>query len=393
MVWKLVFGSKKMEARIKFFIISLAVLASTCFAQSESATEGTPPDSSAGVRSFPYVAQITADDVLVRSGPGTNHYACGKLNKADKVTVVGSLFGWSRIVPPAGSFSWIHARYLQLDPGSPSAAVVIGNAVPAYVGAEDRDPIHCDRMQLKLNKDDKVALLGEPQDGYYKISPPGGAYLWVSTRYTQPLEARGEAPPPSFTPPADTCSVTAVPISASMEEAKLREFYDLQKRMDAERVKPMSEQDYGDIKRAMQVIAGNIQAGKAARYAQFGVEQVARCELALEVDKTIRLQDEQLEQIRENLAKARVKRLAEIEYLGRYAVMGKLQPSTTYGPGHYRIVDDSGKTVCYALPAGQVAQMDLSSFLGRKVGLTGSIESHPQTQGALVRFSGIEPLQ
>jgi hypothetical protein len=163
--------------------------------------------------------------------------------------------------------------------------------------------------------------------------------------------------------------------------------------MDAERVKPMSEQDYGDIKSAMQAIAGNAQAGKAARYAQFGVEQIARCELALEVDKTIRLQDEQLEQIRKNLAKARVNRLAEIQYLGRFAVMGKLQPSASYGPGHYRIVDDSGKTICYALPAAQVAQMDLSSFLGKRVGLIGSIEPHLQTEGALVRFTGIEPLQ
>jgi hypothetical protein len=385
-------GAKKMEARIKFFIISLAVLTSTCLAQTESATELTPPDSNAGSRSFPYVAQITADDVLVRSGPGTNHYACSKLNRADKVTVVGSLFGWSRIVPPAGSFSWTAARYLKVEPTNPNVAVVIGNAVPVYVGAEDRDPLHCDRMQLKLNKDDKVTLLGEPRDDYYKIAPPGGAYLWVSTRYTRAVEGVGEAPPPSYTPP-DACAPAPLPVSASVEEAKLREFDDLRKQIETERAKPMSEQDYGEIKKAMQAIADNTQAGKAQRYAQFGLEQIARCELALEVDEMIRLQDEQLEQIRKNLAKARINRLAEIQYLGRFAVMGELQPFATYGAGHYRIVDESGKTVCYALPTGQVAQMDLSSFLGKKVGLIGGIEPHLQTQGAMVRFTGIEPLQ
>jgi uncharacterized protein YraI len=382
-----------MDARLKFFIISLAVLTSTCLAQRERATDVTSPDSNAGIRSFPYVAQITADEVLVRSGPGTNHYPCGRLNKADKVTVVGSLFGWSRIVPPAGSFSWIAARYLKVDPASPSVAVVTGNAVPVYVGAEDRDPMHSERMQLKLNKDEKVALLGEPRDGYYKISPPTGAYLWVSTRYTQALEGSGETPPPSYTPPPDACAPLLVPVLASVEEAKLKEFDNLRKQMGAERVKPLSEQDYGDIKRAMKAIADNAQAGKAARYAQFGLEQIARCELALEVDEMIRLQDEQLEQIRKNLTKARINRLAEIQYLGRFAVMGELQPFATYGAGHYRIVDESGKTVCYALPTGQVAQMDLSSFLGKKVGLIGSIEPHLQTEGALVRFTGIEPLQ
>jgi len=383
-----------MEAHIRIFIISLVILSSTCLAQSESsAGAAVPTDSNAGVRSFPYVAQITADEVLVRSGPGTNYYDCGKLNKADRVTVVSSLLGWSRIVPPAGSFSWVSVRHLKVDAANPSVAVVTSNELPVYVGAEGRDPLHCDRVQLKLDKDDKVSLLGEPQNDYYKIAPPTGAYLWVSARYTQPLEGAEQAPPPSFTPAPDAEPPTTVVVSSALEEQKLKEFYQLQDLMDAERAKPMSEQNYAHIKGAMQAIAGNAQAGKAARYAQFALEQIARCELALEVAKAIRLQDQQLEQVRDNIAKARTKRLAEIEDLGRFAVMGVLQPFATYGPGHYRIVDESGKTVCYALPTGGVAQMNLSGFVGKKVGLIGTIEPHLQTQGAMVRFTGIELLK
>ena len=56
--------------------------------------------------SFPYVAEITGNDVRIRSGPGTNFYDCGKLYKGDRVEVVSTQLGWSRIVPPADSFSW-----------------------------------------------------------------------------------------------------------------------------------------------------------------------------------------------------------------------------------------------------------------------------------------------
>ena len=90
---------------------------------------------------------------------------------------------------------------------------------------------------------------------------------------------------------------------------------------------------------------------------------------------------------------ARSKRLAEIKNYGKFAVMGRLETFATYGPGHYRIVDDYNSTVCYALPAGAAAGMDLSGFIGKRVGLIGTIEPHPQTQGALVQFTGIEQLQ
>ncbi|HUT28864.1 MAG TPA: hypothetical protein VMX13_03645 [Sedimentisphaerales bacterium] len=382
-----------MEARFKSFIVFyLIALTAACFAQEVSSPEPAAPAdaNAAGVPSFPYVAQINADDVYIRSGPGTNHYTCGKLSKADKVTVVGSLFGWSRIVPPPGSFSWIFSRYVKVEPDSPDAGIVIGNAVPVYVGAEDREPMHSDQMQLKLNKDEKVAILGPPQGEYYKIAPPTGAYLWVSTKHTQPLDSTEPMPPPSFTPVV--VPGPATPNSVLLDDTKLQQFYELQKQMDAERAKPMAEQNYANIKKSLLEIANNPQAGKAARYAEFAVQQIGRCELALEVANAVRLQDEQLAQVRRNLASARSKRLAEIQDLGRFAVIGRLQTFTTYGPGHYRIVDESGNTVCYALPTGQTAQMNLDGYIGKKVGLVGTIEPHAETVGALVRFAKIVEL-
>lgn len=382
-----------MEARIKFFIlICMAALTSACFAQEGTSTKAAAPADAnvTSVPSFPYVAEIIGDDVYIRSGPGTNYYPCSKLSKADKVTVAGSQFGWSRIVPPAGSFSWISTQYVSIDPSNPNIGIVTGDGVRVYVGSDYRELIRSTTTQLKLNKGEKVRLMGEKKGGYYRIVPPTGAYRWVSTKYIKALGPVGEVPLPVGVPAADTGAI--VP-----KASKLEEYYALEKQMKAEQAKPIAQQNYTDIKKALLEIAGNKKAGKATRYSEFAIKQIERSELALEVAKAVRLQDGQLQQISKRIAKARAKRLEEAQDLGRFAVVGKLRTSNIYGREaglkYYRIIDDSGKTVCYSSPTGAALKMDLSKFIDRKVGLIGTIEPHPQTAGALVRFTEVVELK
>jgi len=384
-----------MRSHINSFIfIVLAGLVSSGFAQTGGSAE-------AGVPSFPYMAEITGDNLYVRSGPGTNFYHCGKLNQGDKVKVVSRQFSWSCIVPPANSFSWISMQYVRIDPADPSIGIVSGDNVRVYAGSDYVKPLYSTTLQGKLNRDEKVKLLGEQMDDYYKIAPPSFAYLWVSTSFTKPLAPVGKVPPPveEVTQPVeqpiepnDTVVVTPVTPTKSPAETPLEEYYALQKQVEAERAKPIDQQDYTSMKEALLKIAGNEQAGKAARYAKFVVERIESFELALAVDKEVRLANEELEKIKDRIDKARTARLAEIKDLGRFAVIGQLQTFTTYGPGHYRVLDESDKTICYALPANQAPQTDLSGLIGRKVGLVGTIEPHRQTAGALVRFTEVVEL-
>ena len=92
---------------------------------------------------FPYIAEITGDNLYIRSGSGTNFYQCGKLNKGDRVKVVGRVFSWSRIVPPEGSFSWISARYIEVDSEDPTLGTVTGDNVRVYAGSEYRAVTVC----------------------------------------------------------------------------------------------------------------------------------------------------------------------------------------------------------------------------------------------------------
>ncbi|MFQ6036822.1 MAG: SH3 domain-containing protein [Sedimentisphaerales bacterium] len=372
-----------MQSHIVFVILATCLaVAGTAMAKLDANDVNVP--------SFPYVAEITGDDVNIRSGPGTNYYSCGKLNKGDRVEVVSEQFGWSRIVPPAGSFSWISMRYVSVNLDNPTIGTITGDGVRVYAGSDYVEPMHSTSEQRRLNRGDKVKLLGEEKDDYYKIAPPSGAYLWVSTQYTKPAVPIAEMPPPAVEPITDTNM--AVPTEISVEAEKLKEYYALQEQIKAERAKPIYQANFADIKKRLTEIANNKEAGKAARYAKYVIRQIEGFELALAVAKEVQLQNTQLKQIIERIDKARTTRLAKVQDLGRFVVVGVFAPFATYGPGHYRIVDDSGKMICYALPSEEASETDLSKFIGRKVGLVGAIQPHPQTAGALVRFKEIVEL-
>lgn len=139
---------------------------------------------------FPYDAVAQAEDVEVRSGPGTNYYATGKLGKNAPVTVHRhDPGGWFMISPPPGSFSYIDARFVQRqgergtvqippnDDGSlPRAIVRIGSQLGddhAYYGRQ-------------LTNGDELRILGERTlttdrgaTTMLMVVPPQREYRWV----------------------------------------------------------------------------------------------------------------------------------------------------------------------------------------------------------------------
>jgi len=391
-----------MQSYIKLFaVVILICLVSVGFAQ-ETATTPSGPDE-AETPPFPYMAEITGDNLYVRSGPGTNFYECGKLSKGDKVKVMSRQFSWACIVPPAGSFSWISMQYVSIDTDNPALGTVTGDRVRVYAGSDTQRPLYSTKLQGRLDQGDKVKLLGEQLDDYYKIAPPSFAYLWVSINFTKPIPSVEEPAPVVETPAVETPAVepAAEPNEAPVEvvpepvptETMLDKYNALREQVEAERAKPREQQNYTSMKKALMEIAENKDDDKVARYAEFVLKQIEGFELALAVTKQVQLQNEQLQKIKERINKARAARLAEFQDLGRFAAVGQLRTFTTYGPGHYRIINEAGKTVCYALPGDQVSKANLSGLIDRKVGLVGTIEPHPQSAGALVRFTEIAELE
>jgi hypothetical protein len=288
---------------------------------------------------------------------------------------------------------------VRIDLNDPSIGIVTGDAVRVYAGSAAVKPIHSTTVQLKFNRGDRVKLLGEEAGDYHKIAPPEGAYLWVSTEYTEAvgdIEAAAAAVEPSVEAEVEERPVV-VPTDLGLESRKLKEYYALEKQIGAERAKARAEQDYVDIKQKLGIIAEMKEAGKASRYSKFALRQIERYELAVAVDRELELQDSQLERVAERIEKAHAAKLAQVPQLGKFAVMGRFAVSNIYEqavpPRHYWITDDSSRTVCYAVAIGATSKMDLSKFVGQKVGLVGSIEPYPQTKSALVRFTEIEALE
>ena len=154
---------------------------------------------------------------------------------------------------------------------------------------------------------------------------------------------------------------------------------------------------FSAITLSFSLISVNKEGGRAARYADFTLKQVERFELACTVAREVELQSKEREKLNEKIGEARQVRLAQIEDLGRFAVIGKLENTSIYAPAagqarRYRVLDDSGKTVCYVSPTGAAAGLDLDKFVGHKVGLVGEIQPHQPTGRAFVEFSEIVPL-
>jgi hypothetical protein len=133
---------------------------------------------------------------FVRALPGERFYATMRLDKGARVVVVGAKTDWLKILPPAGSFSYVNKTFVQkTGPGGQGRVTAQNLLVKAGSSLQPVMWI----TQAKLNTNDVVEIL-EEDDQYFKIRPPEGAYLYVPT-------AAGAAPPPAHagagaTPPA-----------------------------------------------------------------------------------------------------------------------------------------------------------------------------------------------
>jgi hypothetical protein len=150
---------------------------------------------------FPYPAYVNAPDVYVRSGPGENYYPVGKLDHGERVEIYRhDPGGWYAIRPPAGSFSWVSAEFV--EPRQGNIGVVTGDHVVARVGSsfsETRDVI-----QVRLDRGEEVEILeahefnsGPAAQTWYKVAPPAGEFRWISGRYVDRELAEPENRQPS----------------------------------------------------------------------------------------------------------------------------------------------------------------------------------------------------
>jgi hypothetical protein len=112
-------------------------------------------------RAEPTRYTITANEVMVRSGPSPEFYPTSRLRRGDEVRVVREeTTGWLAIVPPPGSFSWINTRVVEQTSSNPhvvSAAFIrVGSRVV------NQEPIV---ERFKVAAGTIVAVIGRAEPG------------------------------------------------------------------------------------------------------------------------------------------------------------------------------------------------------------------------------------
>jgi hypothetical protein len=171
----------------------------------------------------------------------------------------------------------------------------------------------------------------------------------------------------------------------------------LKEKVEAERAKPAADQNFAGIKKELMDVAGDKQSPRAARNAQSLLKVVERCELSQEIAKAVKVQEEQFGKTQQQIESAKNEQLSKVEDKSIFAVIGKLLESPLFaetpGARYYRVVDEKGKTLCYARPTGAAADVDLSKFVDKKVGLVGAIEANTEMGEAVVQFTNIVEVQ
>jgi uncharacterized protein YgiM (DUF1202 family) len=351
---------------------------------------------------YPYVGEVTAADLNVRSGPGTNFYSCCKIGQPTRVIVMGEKFSWSQIMPPQGTFSWIFKQYVQVDSNKPEIGIVNSDNVRVYAGADDRDAMVSDSVQTTLNKGQKVRLIGQPVGDYYKIAPPEGASLWLSTQYIKFLrKADGidmKAPKPAAEVKHTGYSKPNVMVDQVDPNNKfLEQYYVFTKQLEDEKGKPLTDQNYAAIRAGLEALAADKTAGKAAEYAQYTLKTVSRYELAKQSAGMIDSQKSDLQKQLEAIEQERQKKKSEMGTSARFSLVGTFKPSAVYNDRpdirRYLVMDERNMPISYAEPVGQAKGMELKSFYGKKVGLTGDISTDMMSNFALIKFTDIQLIE
>ncbi len=140
-----------------------------------------------GETRFPFTGQVTRNNVYIRSGPDINYYPVAKLMRDNKVQVLGEEDSWYKIDPPSGTFSVVHKDFVEK---SGSKGIVNGDrvAIRAWSSIRPDQPPHS--VQMLVGKGTEVEIVGE-YGNWYKITPPAGAFVWISKQYVKPVGETG----------------------------------------------------------------------------------------------------------------------------------------------------------------------------------------------------------
>ncbi len=370
----------------------LALVAQTTLpAEVAPSTQPAPPEPAA------WTGVVTGMNVYVRSGPGEQAYPCTKLSSPDKVTVVGRTDGWLRIAAPKGCFSVIIKSYVQPDAAG-TTGTVTGDNVWVRAGGDLRTGSFIG-VQKQLNRGEKVDILGDAGE-YYRITPPSGAYYYISDRYVRPAgtAAPGEMQALAAEHPELKAvpSAVAPPPAEPTQSARLAAFKDAEKVLMEEFAKPLEERDLHKALATYQAVPVTeddplkLYVDARVTFIQQSLDEMADLEKVRELAKTSETKQAEYEAMLERLRVT----APPPEPVRLPVARGVLQPSTVFAgtsaiSKRYMVIDpQSSQTTAYVQSTG--GELDLDKYVGMNVAIYGNSKFDVQLQRYVVDPQEIE---
>ncbi len=356
---------------------------------------------------FPFKGQVTGDNVNVRSGPDINYYATLRLMRGNVVDVAGQEYGWYKIVPPAGSFSWVAKKCV--DMVGDKKGVINRNRVAIRAGSKFTDRKTAIQMLAKQGM--SVTIIGQQGD-YYKIVPPEGAYLWISVDYVKPVVEKKAVPVKKLKAEIQqirkgnkiqkkkVVSTTSAPIATQATKAKIvekvkieqteqeqaegifgkygKQIEKLDKLYKAELSKPLMARQFGRIIEGFKEIAKQKQVPIAAAYARQRLElidyQFQAQKGYAELQQIQKQFEEQNRKIQEQQAQTELEKIKPPKL---YQAAGVLKPSNIFTgglmPKRYRLVEPNKQHTIAYVELTKNANINVSDFIGKYVGVYGTV--------------------
>ena len=382
----------------------------------------------------PYVGIITGERINIRSGPAEPYYPIGFLNKGDKVIVHQEQRGinnWAKIYPTPQCFSYIAKNFVDLqkvlegsqpdlmkeggEVSAPAAAGVTEGSSAAdlqsligkktILGAVNADnvrvragsikvpPANADVVQTRLNKGSIVQIIGQ-RDDYYQIICPPGCFFWIALDYvkrekpvttdvienyvTDAKEAileEGNSEPEA---PSAAAVVPAGDRARTTAEQDRQIYREAAEMLRQELEKPILERNYAEIGEKLTKLIETTPYPTIKSTAQTLKRRVEISMMAQDIQRKSQQQDQTLAVtitgIHDNLQKlaAEVKPL-KVEDL---VVTGRIAESSIFTAPNknrrYLVLDDQEQILYYAV--AQTEGLDLAQWVGKKVTLSGPSE-------------------
>ncbi len=362
-----------------------------------------------------YLGAISGNQATVRSGPTDTDYPTIRLDKGAEVVVVGIKNGWLKIVPPAGSFSYVTKLYINKH-GDGTTGTVAKDGLPVFAGGTQSEMKAT--KQCTLNHGEEVTILGEAEE-YYRIKPPADAYVWIHQNLVAPvkqLSVANTTPPPAVpeithkdpvlpgpigsattkpsTLPSDVATIPQTQPSVDFAAAAI-EFDKAEDAFKAVESVKLEEQNVSELQSAYEkliaadALPASMRRVAEARVSALKVREASKVQL-LASRKTEEETSARLLAIRAERTELeeRVKELG----VQIFTAVGTLQTSSLQTGNQilYRLTDPaSGRTVCYA----RSNENKIANMIGQFVGVRGAIAADPQLSLKVVTITEIQGVE